>query len=132
MTKWKSEKEFISWLGLCPKPDKSGGKVISSATRKVKNRASEAFRMAALSLKNSQSYLGNFFRKIAAKRGFHKAITATARKIAVVFYTMLKNKVEFKELGPDFYWQQNREKAISSVIRKAMSLGLEVVVPENV
>lgn len=132
MTKWKSEKEFVCWLGLCPKPDKSGGKVISSSTRKVKNRASEAFRMAALSVQRSQSYLGNFFRKIASTRGFHKAITATARKIAVIFYSMLKNKIPYKELGPDFYYQQNKEKIIRNLILKAKSLGLEVVVPDNV
>lgn len=131
MTKWKSEKHFISWLGLCPKPDKSGGKILGTETRKVQNRATQAFRMAALSLNKSDSYLGHFFRKIAAKRGFHKAITATARKIAVIVYAMLKNKMPFKELGPDFYLQQNKEKMIRNLIRRATALGLEVVKPNN-
>lgn len=131
MTPWYSEKQFVSWLGLCPKPNKSGGKVLGTSTRKVQNRASEAFRSAASSLKHSQSYLGNFFRKIAANRGYSKAITATARKIAVIFYSMLKKKVAYNELGPEFYFEQNKEKIIRNIMFKAKALGLQVTRPIN-
>lgn len=127
MKKWKSSKHFSSWLGLSPKANISGGKKLGDTTAKVQNRASESFRIAASALKNSKSYLGHFFRRIAFKHGFPKAVTATARKIAVIVYTMLKNQVPFKEQGADFYIKKNRDKEIFKLKRKAQHLGLEII-----
>src|SRR6266571_2173094 len=86
MSRWPSEKHFGSWLGLAPNPKKSGGRVKSSATRPGVNRAAQALRLAAKNLQRSQSALGAFFRRIAARRGLAKAITATAYKLARIIY----------------------------------------------
>ena len=75
-------KHFCSWLGLCPGSKISGGKVITAQTRKVVNRAANAFRIAAQSLSRSQSALGAFYRRLRSRLGAPKAITATAHKLA--------------------------------------------------
>jgi transposase len=85
-SRFPSGPEFASWLGLCSDNRISGGKVLSVKTRKVKNRAATALRMAALSLHRSQSFLGHFYRRMRAKLGAPKAITATAHKLARILY----------------------------------------------
>src|ERR1035437_2139410 len=74
---FKSEKHFASWMGLCPDNRISGGKVLSSHTRRVINRVSDA-----LSLERSHSAMGGYFRRMKAKLGAPEAITATAHKLA--------------------------------------------------
>jgi transposase len=87
MHRWPSEKHFASWLGLCPDHRISGGQVLHNRTRSVINRAADVLRMAAQSLKDSQSALGAFFRRLKARLGPAKAITATAHKLARIVYT---------------------------------------------
>jgi transposase len=86
MSRWPTVKHFTSWLTLAPHNDISGGKVLKSRTLKSKNRAAQAFRMAAQSVSRSDSALGAFYRRMRAKHGGPKAITATAHKIARIFY----------------------------------------------
>jgi hypothetical protein len=90
MSRWKTEKQFASWLGLCPDNRISGGKVLKRGTRHVVNRAATALRMAAWSLFRSQSALGANFRRLRRKLGAPKAITAMAHKLARLVYRMLK------------------------------------------
>ena len=92
MSKWPNEKHFTSWLGLAPNNKISGGKIISSRIMKKKHNAGQAFRMAANSLYRSQNPLGDYYRRIKAKQGAGKAVVATARKIAVIYYNMVRNK----------------------------------------
>ncbi len=80
MRKWPTEKHFTSWLGLCPNLKRSGGKDQSSQTRKVQSRAARALRIAARTLRTSQSSLGAFYRRLTSRIGPAKALTATARK----------------------------------------------------
>ena len=82
MSRWKSEKPFASWLGLCPDDRISGGKVLKRGTRHVVNRAATALRMAAWSLFRSRSALGANFRRLRRKLGAPKAVTAMAHKLA--------------------------------------------------
>jgi transposase len=89
LSPFASAPAFTSWLGLCPDNRVSGGKVLSVKTRKVKNRAATALRMAAQALHRSQSYLGHFYRRMRAKLGAPKAITATAHKLARIIYHMV-------------------------------------------
>lgn len=91
-SKWKSAKHFTSWLGLTPNTKISGGKVISSKVMKKKHNAGQAFRMAASTLYNSKTPLGDFFRRIRSRSGAGKAVVATARKIAVIYYHMIIGK----------------------------------------
>jgi transposase len=127
MSRWPSEKHFGSWLGLAPNPKKSGGRVKSSATRPGVNRAAQALRLAAKNLQRSQSALGAFFRRIAARRGLAKAITATAYKLARIIYAMLKHGMAYVAQGLEAYETAYRERVVRQMKRKAAALGLVVV-----
>ncbi|WP_419196021.1 transposase [Haliscomenobacter hydrossis] len=93
LTQFPSAKHFTSWLCLCPNKKVSGGKVLSSSTRKNKSRLRKAFKQTAIGVcRKKDCVLAHFYRKMAAKHGKGTAITATARKIAVIVYHMLQKK----------------------------------------
>jgi transposase len=95
MSRWPTAAHFVSWLGLCPDNDISGGKVLWRGSRRTKNRAGTLFRLAAHSLHHNQTPMGDYLRRMKGKLGPAAATTATAHKIAIIFYTMVKNQVEF-------------------------------------
>jgi transposase len=97
ISKFSTAKHFCSWLGLNPSNKISGGKVLSSKTRPGSNRAAQAIRLAALALWNSQSYLGHYYRRMRARHGAPKAITATAHKLARIIYYLVKTGKQFDE-----------------------------------
>lgn len=127
MCPWPTDQHFTSWLGLSPNAKSSGGKMKSSQTRKVTSRAAQIFRMAAKSASRSKTYLGAFYRRMKARLGAPKAMTATARKIAVIFYHMVKERTPYRDLGEDYYVAQNRERALKRLQRQAKQLGYTVV-----
>jgi transposase len=127
MSKWPTSKHFCSWLGLAPHNDTSAGKVLRRGTKKTKNRANTALRLAASSVNRSESALGAFFRRKRAQIGSPKAIVATAHKIARIVYHMLKYGAEYQDPGAEYYEQQYRERTIKSLQRKAKKLGLDLV-----
>lgn len=100
--KWPTEKHFSSWLGLSPANKITGEKVFSTRTRRVINRAANAFRMAAHCVSRSNSGIGAYCRRLKKRLGAPKAITATARKLACIFYSMLKYGQEYVERGIDY------------------------------
>ena len=120
-------KHFVSWLGLCPGSRITGGKVKSSKTRRVVNRAANAFRMAAQSLSRSQSALGSFYRRMKARLGGPKAITATAHKIARIFYHVWSKGEAYVDPGVDAYEKKYHERMLNQLHRKAQSLGFDLV-----
>lgn len=95
MSRWPTAAHFVSWLGLCPDNDISGGKVLWRGARRTKNRAGTLFRLAAHSLHHDQTPMGDYLRRMKAKLGPAAATTATAHKIAIIFYTMLSKQVEY-------------------------------------
>ena len=95
MSRWHSAAHFVSWLGLCPDNDISGGKVLWRGTRRTKNRAGTLFRLAAHSLHRDQTPMGDYLRRMKAKLGPAAATTATAHKIAIIFYNMVNKQVEY-------------------------------------
>jgi transposase len=101
MQRWKSENHFVSWLGLCPGTKKSGGKVLSSKSKPTASRAATILRMAAASLHHSQSALGAYYRRMAARIGKPQAVTATAHKLARIAYSMLKHGTAYVDVGQD-------------------------------
>lgn len=103
MSRWKTEKQFASWLGLCPDNRISGGKVLKRGTRHVVNRAATALRLAAWSLIRSQSALGAKFRRWRSRLGAPKAITAMAHLLARLIYRMLKFGHEYVDKGIEHY-----------------------------
>jgi transposase len=127
MHKWPTEKHFASWLGLCPENRISGGKVLSTGSRPVQNRASRALRMAAQSLRTSPSYLGAFFRRMRSKLGPAKATTATAHKLAKIIYHMLKEQTPYREHGAESYLHNEQERRLRQLRRQAQHLGFELV-----
>ena len=127
MTAWPSEKHFSSWLCLSPGNKITGGRIISSKTKPSANKAAAAFRLCAYGLFNSKSSLGAYFRRQRARLGAPKAITATAHKLARIFYSMIKNQSEYVDLGSDYYDKLYRERTISQLKRKAILLGFELI-----
>ena len=120
-------KHFSSWLGLSPGQKITGGKVKSSQTRQVVNRAANAFRMAAFSLTQSRSALGAFYRRLRSRLGAPKAITATAHKLARMFYRMWTDAGQYIDPGMDYYEQQYQDLILKNLQKKANALGLELV-----
>jgi transposase len=127
MTRFKTDKHFVSWLTLSPHVNASGGRVLSSHTRPSASRAAHIFRLAALSLGRSDTALGAFYRRIAARIGKPKAITATARKLAILFYRLLSRQLDPQAMDANHYDQQQRERTVRSLRRRAKSLGLELL-----
>ena len=120
-------KHFTSWLGLCPGQKITGGKVKSSQTRPVVNRAANAFRMAAFSLTHSRSALGAFYRRLRARLGAPKAITATAHKLARLFYHMWTTAGEYSDPGVDYYEQKYQELMLKKLKKTAADFDLQLV-----
>ena len=127
MTPWKTEKHFASWLGVCPGTQKSGGKVLRHKTKRHPNRATQAFRLAAASLYRSQTALGAFYRRIKSRSGGQQAVTATAHKIARIYYVMLSHGTSYVELGQKAYEQRYKERRIDHLKVQAKSLGFQLV-----
>jgi transposase len=130
-TAFPSEKHFASWLGLCPNNRITGGKVKRTQTRKVRNRAATAFRIAAQSLHHSKSALGAFYRRMNARLGAQKAITATAHKLARLVYRMLKYGQTYVDAGQACYEQHYRERLLYQLKKKAKQMGFELVANET-
>lgn len=127
MTRWRTAAHFVSWLALCPDNDISGGKVLWRGTRNRHNRAGQLFRLAAYALHRDQTPMGDYLRRMKGKLGPKGATTATAQKIAVIFYTMVKNQVEYDAT----LWAQRdarREKRFKDKLqRQAKQLGYKLV-----
>jgi transposase len=127
MSRWKSSKHFASWLGLSPGTKVSGGKVLSSATKPVANKAAQALRMAAFTLFNSKSALGAYLRRQRARLGAPKAITATAHKLARLVYAMFTQGTVYVDAGQQYYEERYRSRVVQNMKRKARELGYELV-----
>ena len=129
LSAFPSEKHFANWLGLCPTNERSGGKVLNRRTPKVVNRAKVAFRQAATTLIRSQSYLGAQYRRLRTRLGAPKAITAMARKLACLFYRLLKNGQQYVDKGTAYYEERYHQQQVRLVLKRAKQLGLQVVQP---
>jgi transposase len=127
MNRWASPKAFASWLGLAPDHKISGGKVLSNRTRAVVNRAANVLRLMALSVGKTDTVLGHFYRRIRARAGAPKAITATARKLACLVYHLLKHKEPYVEPEVHAYLERFQKQRIAGLSRQARTLGFKLV-----
>jgi transposase len=125
--KWPNEKHFASWLGLCPHNTITGGRVQSTKTRRVVNRAAQAFRLAAQAVGRSKSAIGAYYRRMRARLGAPEAITATAHKLARLFYRMLKHGEAYVEKGVQYYENQYRDRVLCTLEKRASQLGYQLV-----
>jgi len=127
MSKFPSEKQFCSWLGLAPKHEISGGKVLKNKTLKTKNRAGQAFRMAAQAVKRADCVFGSFYRRLRGRLDKSQATVATAHMIARVVYRMLKYKVEYETISIEEYEAKYKVQQIKYMRKKAAKLGFQLV-----
>jgi transposase len=129
MGKWPNEKAFCAWLGLAPRHEISGGKVLRRHTRKTRNRAGQALRLAAQAAGRSYSGLGSYYRRMRSRLGPASAIVATAHKLARIVYHMLKHRTPYRDVTPEVYTQRARAREIAAMRKKAARLGLTLVEP---
>lgn len=122
---------FTSWMGLCPGTKITGGKVLSSKTKRCANRAAQALRLAAASLRTSQSALGAYFRRMCARMDKPKAVTAAAHKLARLIYTMLTKGEEYTDQGQDYYEERYRQRVLRNLSQRAQKLGMQLVAAEQ-
>jgi transposase len=127
MNKWRSAKHFASWLGLSPGNRVSGGKRLSGRTKKCSNKVAIALRMSATTLWRSNCAFGAYLRRLKARLGSPKAITAMAHKLAVVIYSMLKHGKEYFEKGMDYYEKMYRDRVEKNLRKRAKEFGFELV-----
>jgi len=127
MSKFPSEKHFCSWLGLAPKHEISGAKVLKNRTLKTKNRAGQAFRMAAQSVKRADCVFGSLYRRLKSRLDKAQATVATAHAIARVVYRMLKYKVEYEKINVEEYEQKYKDAQIKYMKKKAEKFGFQLV-----
>lgn len=127
LSKFKSAKHFCSWLGLCPGTRISGGKRLSGASKRIPNRVARALKLAAQGLHHSQCGLGAYYRRLAARLGKGKAITATAHKLARLVYAMLTQGSEYVEQSQAEYEAKFQERTLKYLQQKAKTLGFDLV-----
>lgn len=130
MSRWPTEKHFGSWLGLAPGSKVSGGKRLSGRTKPSANRAAAALRLAAQSLNQSQSALGAYFRRLKARLGAPKALTAAAYKLARIVYRMLKYGAGYVDQGEAAYEEHYRDRLLRNLKRRAAELGFQLTAIE--
>ena len=127
MSRWKTERHISSWAQLSPNHRISGGKVLSRKTKSSNPRVATILRVAAQSLGHSRSALGAYYRRLRARIGAPKAITAAARKLLCLIYRMLKYGEEYVEKGESYYEQKCHERALKNLQRRAAMLGYQLV-----
>lgn len=126
VSRFASVKQFCSWLALCPGTKISGGKVLSSGTKRSANRARLALKMAAMNLSHSDSALGAFYRRLCARMDKPRANTATAHKLARLVYFMLTRGEAYVDQGQQRYEEQQRQRSIAALTRRAAALGFQI------
>ena len=126
LSKFANAAAFASWLGLCPDNRISGGQILSTRTRKVNNCLTVALRMAALSLHRSQSYLGQYFRRMKSRLGTPAAITAAAHKLARILFHLITTRQAFDESVFTAMEERARRRHLSRLMKNAAALGFQL------
>ena len=126
-TRWPTEHHFTAWLTLAPQNRISGGRRLSSKTQPSANRAAAVLRVAAMSLIRSQTALGAFYRRLAVRVGKPKAITATARKLAILVYRTLNGTLVYRDPGANIYTARQRTRVLRRLRQRADTLGFALV-----
>lgn len=127
MSRWPTEKHFTSWLTLAPQNKISGGRLLSSRTQPSANRAAAILRLGVMNIGRTSSALGAFYRRLAFRVGKAKAITATARKLAILVYRTLKDHLVYVDPGADAYNAQDRTRVVRRLRQRAEHLGFALV-----
>jgi transposase len=133
MSRFATVKHFTSWLGLCPGTKISGGKILGAASKRSANRAAQALKIAAASLRSSQSALGAYYRRMCARMDKPKAVTAAAHKLARLIYLLITRGQEYVDQGQQHYEQCHRQRLVRHLHKRAKDLGMTLVeIPQPV
>lgn len=132
LSRWRTAKHFTAWLTLSPSCKISGSKVLSAHARKTSNRITANLRLAAVTIGKTSTALGAFYRRLSARIGKAKAVTATARKIAILFYNAMRFGASYKDPGADHYEQQYRDRVVKNLHRRAAEMGFSLQPIEGV
>ena len=127
LSAFRNAAAFASWMGLCPDNRVSGGKILSTHTRPVNNRAAKALRMAAQALFRSQSWLGQYYRRMRARLGAPKAITAAAHKLARIVFHLLSTQQPYDESVFAQQEIQNNQRMHTKLQQQAKSYGFQLI-----
>lgn len=123
---WKTAKHFTPWLCLAPGNKISGGKLLSSRTRRSSSPAAALLRLAATTIGRSDTALGAFYRRLSSRIGKQEAVTATARKIAVLFYNAVRFGMAYNNPGASAYEERHRTRVLANLKRRAKTFGFEL------
>jgi transposase len=127
MTRFPTAGHLVSWAGLCPRNDESAGKRRSTRVRKSGTWLKTTLVSAAwAAARKKDSYLRSQFLRLKARRGPKKAILAVAASMLTAAYHMLRDGVEYQDLGPDHFERRDTSKAINRLVRRLQDLGCEV------
>lgn len=126
MNKWRTPEHFTSWLNLSPRPKISGGKLLGHEKRFTNNKATQAFRLAAQTMWQNKGPLGQLYKRLAVRKGSKKAIKAVARKLAVIFYKMVKEKCSYDKTRLERNLEQQRARKIAMLMREASKYGYDL------
>ena len=126
LSRFANVKHFCSWLSLCPGTKISGGKVLSATHATLGQPRRQALKMAAMSLSRSHSALGAFYRRLCARMDKPRANTAVAHKLARMVYFMLTRGEAFVDQGQQHYEEQQRQRSIAALKRRAAALGFQI------
>lgn len=129
MHKWATADHFASWLNLSARPKKSGGKIIGYQKRFTNNPATQALRMAAQTMWQQKGTLGHLYRRLAHTKGSKKAIKAVARRLAVIFYNMVKKQTAYDPKIVALDEQKLKQRKIARLQKEAEKLGCTIQLP---
>jgi transposase len=127
MPPWPTEKHCCSWRCVCPGNQTTGGRLISGRTRKNASRAARIVRLAAYALARSQTAVGAFYRRLKARLGLAKALTATAHKLAKLVDNMRRYGKAYVDRGAASDAQPDREPVLKNLKRRAKPMGFELM-----
>jgi transposase len=131
MSRWPTERHFTSWMTLAPRNRITGGRLLGTANLACANRAATMLRTSAVSIGRTQTALGAFYRRLSLRTEKAKAITATARKLAILVYRTLKGEITYKDPGVSAYDIRYRASAVRRLRQRAAALGLTLVDPTS-
>ena len=127
LSRFPTEKQFVSHVTLAPHVATSAGKPVKKKKRNsASTRVAAALRMAALSLRHSQTALGAYYRKIAQRRGGDIAVFATARKLATLIFRLLRWGQPYVDEGAEAYENRYRQQRIGRLKLTAKQLGYQL------
>ncbi|MGF7036096.1 transposase [Paenibacillus mucilaginosus] len=125
-SRFPSAPHLCSWIGLVPGHNESAGKRKPSKTRKGNKYLRSALIEASHSIRGSNNYLGAQYRRIAARKGGHRAAVAVAHSIMTIAYHLITRQEDYKDLGSDYFEKRKQDAIVRQTVRKLENLGYSV------